>query len=83
MYESLVLEELCSYFFSECGITFPRMNALGIGSCLVAALCHDVGHPGRNNNFFVAEMSALVRSIVSMKVFPYADCISEGNSCCS
>ncbi|CDJ64413.1 hypothetical protein, conserved [Eimeria necatrix] len=35
------------------------MNALGVGSCLVAGLCHDVGHPGRNNNFFVAEMSPL------------------------
>ncbi|OEH79697.1 3 5 -cyclic nucleotide phosphodiesterase domain-containing protein [Cyclospora cayetanensis] len=50
-------------------ITLYRMNALGVGACLVAALCHDVGHPGRNNNFFVAEMSALVRiSIVDLIV---------------
>lgn len=38
---------------------FREMNALGVGSCLVAGLCHDVGHPGRNNNFFVSEMSAV------------------------
>ncbi|KAL8426595.1 hypothetical protein Efla_005172 [Eimeria flavescens] len=38
---------------------FREMNSLGIGSCLVASLCHDVGHPGRNNNFFVSEMSPL------------------------
>ncbi|KAL8447358.1 hypothetical protein Emed_004462 [Eimeria media] len=39
---------------------FREMNALGVGTCLVAGLCHDVGHPGRNNNFFTSEMSPLV-----------------------
>ena len=50
--------------YAHGGVALLRMNALGIGSCLVAGLCHDVGHPGRNNNFFVSEMSALVRSAV-------------------
>ncbi|KAL8453503.1 hypothetical protein Emag_001876 [Eimeria magna] len=47
---------------------FREMNALGVGTCLVAGLCHDVGHPGRNNNFFTSEMSPLEAREVRSKI---------------
>lgn len=36
-----------------------QINSLGAGAIIVAALCHDVGHPGRNNAFFSASRSSL------------------------
>lgn len=39
-----------------------RMNSPGAAAVVVAALCHDVGHPGRNNAFFSAGRSPLVSS---------------------
>ncbi|ESS29717.1 3'5'-cyclic nucleotide phosphodiesterase domain-containing protein [Toxoplasma gondii GAB2-2007-GAL-DOM2] len=36
-----------------------EMNSLSTAACAVAALCHDIGHPGRNNNFFVASGAPL------------------------
>lgn len=61
-------ERALRFPFGTGGRVLFRMNALGVGSCLVAGLCHDVGHPGRNNNFFVSEMSALVRSKILLAV---------------
>lgn len=37
-----------------------RLNSLGAAAVIVAALCHDVGHPGRNNAFFSTGRSPLV-----------------------
>ncbi|KAL8453504.1 hypothetical protein Emag_001877 [Eimeria magna] len=36
-----------------------QLNSLGVTAVLLAALCHDVGHPGRNNAFFAADRSPL------------------------
>nr|CEL65232.1 TPA: 3',5'--cyclic-nucleotide phosphodiesterase,putative [Neospora caninum Liverpool] len=36
-----------------------EMNSISAAACAVAALCHDIGHPGRNNNFFVASGAPL------------------------
>ncbi|KAL8447359.1 hypothetical protein Emed_004463 [Eimeria media] len=36
-----------------------QLNSLGLTAVLLAALCHDVGHPGRNNAFFAADRSPL------------------------
>ncbi|KAL8426594.1 hypothetical protein Efla_005171 [Eimeria flavescens] len=41
------------------GVCLFILNSLGAASVLVAALCHDVGHPGRNNAFFLAHRSPL------------------------
>ncbi|PFH36271.1 3'5'-cyclic nucleotide phosphodiesterase domain-containing protein [Besnoitia besnoiti] len=38
---------------------YREMNSVATTSCAVAALCHDIGHPGRNNNFFVASGAPL------------------------
>ena len=34
-------------------ITWAKLNSIDVVSCLIAALVHDIGHPGFNNNFMI------------------------------
>ncbi|KAI9282340.1 hypothetical protein BY458DRAFT_449669 [Sporodiniella umbellata] len=62
------------YHFLECYDVSNYLTRIDILILVVAAFCHDVGHPGMNNQFEVAVRSKLAREYEDLSVL-------ESNSC--
>ncbi|CAO3698292.1 unnamed protein product [Rhizopus stolonifer] len=62
------------YHFLECYDISEYLTRIDVAILVIAALCHDIGHPGNNNQFETASHSKLDKEFSHLSVL-------ESNSC--